>query len=470
MPLEAPCQDGPDLPVLKFKLAHVDVIGVAQNLIIKYSIFRSFKEQVKHLIPLPDREQPPERKKALPEPTCKRPPKAKGPGEPCPAASHIRKFEVVAFQADIEYNRFGDHDPFGIIFDLKKDEEDIRKGVVNPEPLVIRANVGDCIEITLHNKLEERFHHGLIHGFPEVPVAAPFSPSLRISLHPQMVVYDVLGSDGATVGFNTDQTIGPGETITYRWYVDQDVGACNLWDMADLRNHRHHGAFGMLAVQPKGSVFLDPVTREPIESGTQAIISNPLLGEFREFNLLMHDGVRLVDTDGNLIFDPEEPEEDDEDFEDQGSRGFNFRSERFENRLRQNPDVSKVFSSKVHGDPATPIFLAYPGDPVVVRFCFPADKPRAHAFHIHGHNWRRENNDMNSDIVPVLGQISVGERDSFYLSSGAGGLCKIPGDYMYRSVNIRWDLELGMWGIIRVLDKETPLLAPLKEVKEGSKK
>lgn len=427
-----------------------------------WGIFRSFKERVKHLLPLPDREPPPERQKALPELTCMRPPKAKDPGKPCPENAPVRKFEVVAFQTDIKYNEFGDHDPFGIIFSLKKDEEAILSGDINPEPLILRANVGDCIEITLHNKLDEaQFHHGLIHGFPEVPVAAPFPPSLRISLHPQMLVYDVLGSDGATVGFNPDQTIAPGETITYRWYVDQNVGACNLWDMADLRNHRHHGAFGMLAVQPKGSVFLDPETREPIVAGSQAIISNPLLGEFREFNLLMHDGVRLVDADGNLIFDPEEPEEDDEDFEDQGSRGFNYRSERFENRLRQNPDVSKVFSSKVHGDPATPIFLAYPGDPVVVRFCFPADKPRAHAFHIHGHNWRRQSDDMNSDIVPVLGQISVGERDSFYLSSGAGGLCEIPGDYMYRSGNIRWDIELGMWGIIRVLDKESPLLAPL---------
>ncbi len=37
----------------------------------------------------------------------------------------------------------------------------------------------------------------------------------------------------------------------------------------------------------------------------------------------------------------------------------------------------KVFSSKVHGDPATPIWKAYPGDRVIFRTMMPADK------HIH---------------------------------------------------------------------------------------
>jgi hypothetical protein len=35
MPLEAPCQDIPDFPILKFKVAHTFVIGVAQNAVIK---------------------------------------------------------------------------------------------------------------------------------------------------------------------------------------------------------------------------------------------------------------------------------------------------------------------------------------------------------------------------------------------------------------------------------------------------
>ena len=124
-------------------------------------------------------------------------------------------------------------------------------------------------------------------------------------MHAQLVQYDVRDSDGATVGFNCDQTIGPGESITYRWYIDQDFGAANLWDMADIRNHRHHGAFGMLIAEPRGSKYLSSKNRKEVETGSQVIISNPLLPEFREFALLMHDGVRLLDKDDRLIIDPE---------------------------------------------------------------------------------------------------------------------------------------------------------------------
>jgi len=56
----------------------------------------------------------------------------------------------------------------------------------------------------------------------------------------------------------------------------------------------------------------------------------------------------------------------------------------------------------------------------------------------------------------------VGTHDNFNLAHGAGGLLEIPGDYMYRSGNIRWDIELGVWGIMRVLGKPNTCLAPLK--------
>ena len=431
-----------------------------------WGLLRSFKQMTK-LMPLPDRPLPPKRTIPLPAKTGKVPPKAKNPGKPCPVNAPVRRFEVVAMNADIVYNKAGDHDPFGIIFALKKDVEKIKQGKLNPEPLIIRANEGDCVEITLYNQLRANFHHDGIHGYPEVPVQQEFPQSLRISMHPQMVQYDVLGSDGATVGFNPDQTVGPGESITYRWYIEQAFGAVNLWDMADVRNHRHHGAFGTLVMEQKGSTYLDPVTRENVESGNQVVISHPLLGEFREFVLLLHDGVRLVDKDGNVIFEPI-TEEGLEDFEDQGSRGFNYRSEHFANRLEINPDVSKVFSSEIHGDPSTPVFYAYQGDPVKIRLVTPADRARTHTFTVHGHTWQRSVDDLNSTFVPTKGQNTVGSHDNFELTYGAGSKYKIPGDYMYRSGNIRWDIELGMWGIMRVLPEPDSSLAPLmKKLEEG---
>lgn len=430
-----------------------------------WGLIRSFEKRVPHLLPLPDRPKPKPRNKAFPKPTGKKPPRAVRPGKPCADHAPVRKFEVVAMQTDIVYNKAGDHDPFGIVFALAKDEAAIRSGKLNPAPLILRANAGDCVEITLHNKLSDDFHSEAVHGYPSVPVDAFFPPSLRISLHPQLLAYDVRGSDGATVGFNPDQTVRPGESITYRWYVEEDFGSCNLWDMADVRNHRHHGAFGILIAEPKGSVYLDHVTREEVETGSQVIISNPLLGEFREFVLLMHDGVRLVDAEGNLILDPDpilvKREEPLNDFEDQGSRGFNYRAERFSHRVKDLQDVFQAFSSRIHGDPSTPVFLAYAGDPVTIRFVFPADRARAHTFYLHGHNWLRNEDDVNSTYVAVRGQNTAGTADDFHITNGAGGLLGLPGDYMYRSGNIRWDIELGVWGIMRVLQASNDKLAPL---------
>ncbi|MNI82900.1 hypothetical protein D3C73_1396580 [compost metagenome] len=57
----------------------------------------------------------------------------------------------------------------------------------------------------------------------------------------------------------------------------------------------------------------------------------------------------------------------------------------------------------------------------------------------------------------------MGHTDDFLLLYGAGGSLGIPGDYLYRSGNIRWDIELGLWGILRVLDQQTPELAPLND-------
>jgi manganese oxidase len=243
--------------------------------------------------------------------------------------------------------------------------------------------------------------------------------------------------------------------------------------MADVRNHRHHGAFGIFIAEPKGSHYLDPVTRNEVHSVSdtthkslsQLVISHPLLGEFRDFVVAMHDGVRLVDKGGNLIIDPEPlfmPPEEPADPEDQGSRGLNYRNERFSHRVKNFNDISRVFSSKEHGEPATPIFLSYPGDPVTFRVVFPADRARAHSFTIHGHSWLRSPEDLNSSVIAVNGQNSVGKSDDLYLENGAGGLLNTPGDYMYRSGNIRWDVELGVWGILKVLDKPQNTLAPLE--------
>ncbi|KQY94658.1 copper oxidase [Paenibacillus sp. Root52] len=433
-----------------------------------WGIMRSYEKLVPHLIPLPDRKAPKPRTEPLPVPSGERPPRAIERNLPGPKGAPIRSYDIVAIQTPVIYNHFGDQDPYSIIFALKENVKDILTKKMNPEPLIIRGNVGEIVEVRLSNQLHHLKFPPDDQFYPGLPVNFKHRPSKRISLHAQLLEYDVLSSDGATVGFNPDQTIAPGEHITYHWYIDQQIGSVGLTDMADIRNHRHHGAFGLLVTEPQGSVYLDPVTRKPTSTGSQVIISSGGLS-LREYCVIMHDGVRLYNQDGMLIIDPEPvitinqevEEEETEDFEDQGSRGFNYRAERFKNRLAVNPDVSLIFSSKVHGDPSTPVFLAYAGDPVVIRMMFISDRARAHTFVLHGHQWLRSDDDLNSLSVSFQGQISVGHTDDFLLLYGAGGSLSIPGDYLYRSGNIRWDIELGLWGILRVFDQQTPELAPL---------
>lgn len=112
-----------------------------------------------------------------------------------PCLNKIRYYEIEAIEIPIVYNKYGDHDPNGLLYVLKKDANQIRQSAIrnfNQEvpqpyeevmPLVIRANVGEKIVIS--------FSHSL---------------SRSLSIHVQGLDYDVQTSDGASVGFNKDST------------------------------------------------------------------------------------------------------------------------------------------------------------------------------------------------------------------------------------------------------------------------
>ena len=163
---------------------------------------------------------------------------------------------------------------------------------------------------------------------------------------------------------------------------------------------------------------------------------------------MIQNGIRLLDEAGELIKTAGE-EGEEVDAEDTGEKGYNYRSERFANRLKQDSRISKIFSSKKHGDPATPVFRAYTGDRVKFRTVMPADKPRNVSFCLHGHQWREQPQDPYSRVIPLKGAVSIG--DTFTMEPLGGASC--PGDYLYRSGSLKWDVESGMRGIFRVLKK-----------------
>lgn len=371
-----------------------------------------------------------------------------------PHGAVIRKFEIAAIQSDIVYNRFGDHDPEGLIFVPMKQAHDVMCGKKDPVPLVLRANAGDRIEVTLHNLFDPK-KPIKYHDYPSVPLEFPHKPSNRVSLSPQFLKYDPICSSGINVGYNAaEQTVAPGECIKYLWHADREYGTVLLNSFGDLCNHRYHGLFGAIIIEPTGALYYKGIRQTDENYNENAVITAPGEKTFREFVLFAHNGIRLLDKNGELIKTTEqditggETGHEAPDHEDTGEKGYNYRSERFFNRLKRIPAISKIFDSKAHGDPSTPLLKSYVGERVVIRYLMPADKPRNISFLLHGHNWRAQPDDPLSRVIPVRGAVSVG---NVFNIEPEPTKCK--GDYLYRSGSLRWDVESGMWGIFRVMNR-----------------
>jgi hypothetical protein len=128
--------------------------------------------------------------------------------------------------------------------------------------------------------------------------------------------------------------------------------------------------------------------------------------------------------------------------------GFNFRASSLAARLLNNADASKLFSSKTHGEPSTPMLRAYLGDNIVFRILH-GMMNETHTFVVSGHGYRPERYDRDSRVTNAL-HIGIAER--YDLATTAGGYQQMAGDYMYYDGRTS-HLSEGSWGIIRVHDK-----------------
>lgn len=394
-----------------------------------WGILRAYAHPVKHLKPLCKG-----RDSILPLPPC--------PGRD----AVIRKYEIAAVQQNIPYNSHGDHDPDGLLFVPLADAERALCGDYQPKPLILRANAGEWIEVTLHNRFNPA-HPVEFFDYPRVPLDFPHQPSMRVSVNPQFLHYDPVCDSGINVGYNNrEQTVGVGESKKYLWYADKEYGPCIIQSFGDMRNHRYHGLFGAILIEPAGAKWYRNGSLFPALHDEEAVITVPGADSFRECVVMIQNGIRMLDKQEELV--KTIPEEDGEgiDAEDTGEKGVNYRSERFANRLKKDRRISRIFSSRIHGDPATPLFKAYSGERVVFRTMMPADKPRNVGFTIHGHEWREQPDDPFSRVIPLQGGVSIGNSFTMELKDGAS----CPGDYLYRSGSLKWDVESGMWGIFRV--------------------
>jgi hypothetical protein len=130
-----------------------------------------------------------------------------------------------------------------------------------------------------------------------------------------------------------------------------------------------------------------------------------------------------------------------------GVVGLNYRADSLLDRLDKNEDTASIFSSEVHGEPATPILEAFAGDAVRIHVLIPYGE-QAHVFTLEGHQWPLEPSLPNSDLLNSL-QIGPLEAITVIPLQGAGGPAALPGDYLYADHREPFR-QAGLWGLFRV--------------------
>jgi len=407
----------------------------------------------------------------------------------CPSTAPKRDISVTAVNASalpagtLVYNsRAGNggalNDPTAIMYFRSEDIDangKVKLGVPI-EPLVVRANAGECINFALINNLPKVLSD--LDGFNTMPNllfhfnANQVRPSKQVGLHPQLLAYNVLNSDGKNVGFNPNQTVGPGGIVRYRWYAGDVVingneriatpiefGATNLIS-SDPIKHSNKGAIGSLIVEPQGATWIEDAT-----SRAQATVTKPDGTSFREFVVQFQTDINMRFADGTAV--PILAGE--EDAEDSGQKAINYRTEPLWKRMNYPPETplektrdfdftNVLTNAQVGGDPQTPVFTAQAGQNVRFRVLNANGHNRSNVFQVHGHFWQEEPYANNSKVIgnnplsEVKGsQYGIGPTFHFDVvpSNGAGGARRVAGDYLYRTQS-SFQFDGGIWGIFRV--------------------
>jgi hypothetical protein len=328
----------------------------------------------------------------------------------------------------------------GRMYVLDADVDAVLNQERRPGPLVIRGNAGDCITINFTNRMSDQ----------------------PASLHLDSPTFDPQGSLGITLGFNPDQTVQPGEGITYRYYADKELGAVLIRDFGNLFRNPREGLYGALIVEPVGSTYWDPHTGLPLESGVEAVIQNPDQPDFREFVTVFQDN----DPDIGLFLMP---------YDEEVNRlvGVNYRAAPLALRLAalnvildsdpieptQMSLATALFDSAAFGEPETNVFQAFSGDPVRFRV-LSAYSEQNQVFSVEGHDWRLTPQLAGSDIVssrylPPTGVLNIELRS-------AGGPQHHTGDYQWGNHRLPYE-KAGQWGLMRLYEPGAEDLPPLDD-------
>jgi hypothetical protein len=222
---------------------------------------------------------------------------------------------------------------------VREEDLDLPSGTLKAgvpiEPLILRANAGDCIEVNLTNDLdpaslvfkEKFFMAPPLNGVNPVNKKPVFQSKMSglVGLHAQLLSYDSARSNGMSVGWNREgqpnQLASFGQTVKYQWYAGKiernaggtlgytpvEFGALNLFP-SDQLYQSFNGLFGQMIIEPAGSTWQcgdagsladcypsaagpSPTTR------ASATITLPDATKFREFALMISDTTRIIGLD-----------------------------------------------------------------------------------------------------------------------------------------------------------------------------
>ncbi len=422
-------------------------------------------------------------------------------GAHCPSGIPVKFYDITAINVEVALNQWGDYYP-GYMFVLTKNIEKVRAeeeknaaaredeldpgAVTNGlqgdyiQPLVIRANQGDCLRVKVRNEVEDEDVGFQVNGSAMI-ISSTGQPATA-------------ATPGAIIPAEEEQE--------FEWHIpiDEQEGGHLIMSHAG-RDPSALGLIGTFIVEPHGSKYLDPWTGEALESGWMAMIVNDNERDFREFTLMYHEvgdeSFRPLNRHGEMI-----PQRDPQtDAYRPSARALNFRSEPFGiNNLAQQEkrfhfeDESLAYSSYTFGDAPTTIPRSYLGDPAKFRLVHGGGEV-FHSHHPHGGTIRwtrspqREVQLKNLTTAAYDGPVKypvvrttsdrvdvqvIGPAEVVDLETECGsGLCqRLAGDFLFHC-HVAHHYVAGMWGYWRVYNTlqdgnypfgSTDIMRPLKEL------
>ncbi|MBW3557379.1 MAG: multicopper oxidase domain-containing protein [Actinobacteria bacterium] len=293
-----------------------------------------------------------------------RPPPTGEPPPVCPAEAPRQRLEVAAVETRLAM--LGARP--GRAFVPAAEADAVLSGARPVSPLVLRATVGDCLEVTLANRL---------------PSGAP-----AVSLHADGLAFDPLDSGGVEAGRNPSQVVEVGEHRTYTFFAHPEYGpgAAMLRDGGDLARSGALGLYGAVVISPAGA----ELTRD---AGWSAIVTDPDGTAWRDVVLFSHD-------------------------EDDALGGH---------RMPYARAVRGALGLNYGNGDDGPTIEARAGDRLRVHVLAPWSE-QVQVFSMEGHRWPLEPGMPGSNLVD---SVALGGLESITVvpEGGAGGRDHLPGTY-----------------------------------------